>query len=111
MRTILWIAGAGGRHSLAGMVPAEIEHEVIHFSGRVQGVGFRYSVLQVAKEDDVSGFVRNLVDGRVRLEVEGQGTDIDDLVAAIEDRMNGYVRQTERTRQTRAAQFSGFSIR
>ena len=28
---------------------AEIHHEIVHFSGHVQGVGFRYTVLQVAK--------------------------------------------------------------
>lgn len=45
----------------------EVHHETVFFSGRVQGVGFRYSALQVAKEFDVSGFVCNLTDGRVRL--------------------------------------------
>jgi len=108
---ILWIDGTGGIGSLRGMVPAEVQHEVVHFSGRVQGVGFRYSVLQVAKEYDVAGFVKNLVDGRVRLEVEGEARDIDELIAAIEERMAGYVRQTERSSQSRAAQFSGFAIR
>lgn len=93
------------------MVPAEIHYEVVHFSGRVQGVGFRYSVLQVAKEYDVSGFVKNLTDGRVLLEVEGDAQDVDDLVSAIEERMAGYVRQTERSALKRDPQFSGFSIR
>lgn len=93
------------------MVPAEIQYEVVHFSGRVQGVGFRYSVLQVAKEYDVTGFVKNLTDGRVLLELEGASADIDELVAAIEDRMSGYVRQTERSSRRRPAQFSGFTIR
>ena len=47
-------------------------HLTAHFSGRVQGVGFRYTVYQVAKEFEVSGYVQNLSDGRVRLEAEGE---------------------------------------
>ena len=89
----------------------EVNHEVVHFSGHVQGVGFRYAVLQVAKEYDVVGFVQNLTDGRVLLEVEGEAADIDELVAAIEDRMAGYVRNVERQATRRAARFQGFSIR
>jgi acylphosphatase len=93
------------------MVPGEVQHEVVHFSGRVQGVGFRYSVLQVAKEYDVTGYVQNLTDGRVLLEVEGEAPDITELVEAIEERMAGYVRQVERSASRRPAQFSGFTIR
>lgn len=93
------------------MEPGHVQHEVVHFSGRVQGVGFRYSVLQVAKEYDVAGWVQNLTDGRVRLEVEGTPGDIDELVEAIEERMAGYVRQVERATATRLPQFSGFAIR
>ena len=89
----------------------EVIHETVYFSGRVQGVGFRYNVLQVAKEYDVCGQVQNLTDGRVKLEVEGARSDIDDLVEAIKDRMHGYVRGVERERVKRVPQFRGFSIR
>ena len=40
------------------------------YSGRVQGVGFRYTVKQVAAGYDVAGTVRNLPDGRVELVAE-----------------------------------------
>jgi acylphosphatase len=40
-------------------------------SGRVQGVGFRYFTEDTALREGVSGFVRNLPDGRVEAEVEG----------------------------------------
>ena len=46
---------------------ADVHHESVFFSGHVQGVGFRYAVLQVAKEFEVAGYVRNLADGRVQL--------------------------------------------
>ena len=88
-----------------------IHHEIIFFSGRVQGVGFRYSVLQVAKEFEVAGFVRNLADGRVQVEVEGKAADISAFVAAVEEKMHGYIRKTERAGATRAPQFNGFAIK
>ena len=90
---------------------SEVHHETVYFSGRVQGVGFRYQAAQAAKEYEVSGFVLNLPDGRVRLEAEGEMKEVDDFVTAVGDRMNGFVRKTERSSARRAPQFKGFMIR
>ena len=49
----------------------EVHHETVWFSGRVQGVGFRFTALQVAREFEVAGYVENLYDGRVCIEAEG----------------------------------------
>ena len=49
----------------------KVYHKKVVFRGHVQGVGFRYQTLDVAKGFDVSGFVRNEMDGTVTLEVEG----------------------------------------
>lgn len=90
----------------------ETHHAVFHFSGRVQGVGFRYQAMQLAKEFTVTGQVSNLPDGRVRLEVEGAEAELSDFVAAIEERMSGYIRKTERSGiARRVPQFREFSIR
>ena len=59
-------------------------HATVYFSGHVQGVGFRYATLQVAKEFEVAGYVSNLSDGRVLLEAEGQPGTVDQFVAAVE---------------------------
>jgi acylphosphatase len=90
---------------------ADVHHESIFFTGRVQGVGFRYTALQVAKEFEVSGYVRNLSDGRVQLEVEGDAVEVKRYVEAIEERMHGYVRSIERTADSRSASFAGFGIK
>lgn len=89
----------------------EVYHESVYFSGRVQGVGFRYQTLQVAKEFEVSGFVQNLGDGRVLLEIEGGESELGGFVDALEGRMAGYVRKVERHSSMRAAQYRGFSMK
>lgn len=89
---------------------ADVHHETVFFAGHVQGVGFRYAVLQVAREFDVAGRVSNLADGRVLLEAEGAEVDVGAFVAAVEEKMHGYVRKVERSGAKRRAQFSGFVI-
>lgn len=89
----------------------EVHHETVFFSGRVQGVGFRYSTLQVAKGFDVTGYVTNLPDGRVQLEAEGKLPEVQAFVSAVEEQMHGYIRKIERSKRMRPAEFLGFTIR
>lgn len=49
----------------------------ITISGRVQGVGFRWSVYQLAQQLGVSGFVRNLPTGQVYIEAQGDSATLD----------------------------------
>lgn len=52
----------------------------IRVTGRVQGVGFRYSALREAKSADITGYVRNLPDGSVEIEAEGSREQLETLV-------------------------------
>ena len=57
----------------------------VFFEGRVQGVGFRYTTKQLAKEFEVIGWVRNLADGRVEMQVMSEEeTEVLDFVKEIE---------------------------
>ncbi len=85
-------------------------HAIVYFSGHVQGVGFRYTALQVAKEFEVTGRVGNLPDGRVQLEVAGNPDEVNAFVAAVEERMHGYIRRVERTSAKSPATYSDFRI-
>ena len=49
-------------------------------SGTVQGVGFRFSTLDEAIQLGVSGWVRNLPDGRVEAVFEGSKTDVEEII-------------------------------
>ncbi|MCB1539501.1 MAG: acylphosphatase [Rhodoblastus sp.] len=51
-------------------------------SGCVQGVGFRYFVVDEARALGLAGFVRNLRDGRVEAEVSGPADKVEALIAA-----------------------------
>ena len=48
----------------------------VFYEGRVQGVGFRFTVRHIAKGFDVTGWVRNLPDGRVELQVTGDEIEV-----------------------------------
>jgi acylphosphatase len=83
----------------------------VHYAGRVQGVGFRYTVRSLAAQFDVTGFVRNLPDGRVHLVVEGAQGEIAALLGAIRAEMGHYIREARETVRPATGQFSLFEIR
>lgn len=82
-----------------------------HFSGRVQGVGFRYTVQNLALQYNVGGYVRNLPDGRVELVMEGPDGDMDHLVGDIEQKMNGFIKQVSVTEAPATGGFCRFCIK
>ncbi|HPD45793.1 MAG TPA: acylphosphatase [Anaerohalosphaeraceae bacterium] len=65
------------------------------FSGRVQGVGFRYTCHRIANCYDLTGFVRNLPDGSVELLVQGHPDDVEDCLTDIRESFSGYIRDTQ----------------
>jgi acylphosphatase len=63
----------------------------VHFTGHVQGVGFRYTCCQLAENCVVAGYVMNLPDRRVKLVAEGDKQELDALLKTIRQRMNQYI--------------------
>ncbi len=53
------------------------------FSGRVQGVGFRYKATYAARTLGLTGWVRNEYDGSVSMEVQGREEYIDSLISKL----------------------------
>ena len=82
-----------------------------HFSGNVQGVGFRYTTQDVARDFKVVGYVRNLPDGRVQLVTEGDEQEITGLLEAIAQQMGHFIKKRSDEDSPPTGEFSNFSIR
>ncbi len=65
-----------------------------HFTGRVQGVGFRYTTVSVARSYAVAGFVQNLPDGRVQLVAEGDQKELRAFLQAVQQAMGRNITDT-----------------
>jgi len=65
----------------------------IIFVGRVQGVGFRFTVHRIAIRHQLNGFVRNLPDGTVEVLAQGSSENIDNCIQDIEASFAGYIRE------------------
>ncbi len=83
----------------------------IYYSGRVQGVGFRYTVRSVANGYEVTGTIRNLPDGRVELIAEGERVELKAFQDAIDSSgLRGFIRDEEASWSTAANNLKGFRI-
>jgi len=90
---------------------SHLTRRVVHYAGHVQGVGFRFTVRQIAAEFDVLGYVKNLPDGRVILVVEGRPDAAQQLIHSIADQMSGYVSETVDAVHPATGEFNAFEIR
>ena len=91
---------------------SEIPHErrEVYFSGRVQGVGFRYTTRNIALRFAVTGFVQNLPDDRVQLVVEGERQEIDNFLGALHAELERFIRGAQTATSPAKNEFIDFSI-
>ncbi|MGH7140858.1 MAG: acylphosphatase [Pirellulales bacterium] len=90
---------------------SKTERREVHYGGRVQGVGFRYTTVEIAERFDVKGFVENLPDGRVRIVVEAETGECDRFLAAVGSRLDRYIAHVEVKLREPTGEFDGFFIR
>lgn len=88
-----------------------MERREVYFSGRVQGVGFRYTARALALRTPLVGFVQNLRDGRVLLVVEGSAAQIERLISAIQEEMDRYIESTDVQSYPATGEFTEFEVR
>ena len=83
----------------------------IIYTGRVQGVGFRFSAVRAAGGHDVAGFVRNMPDGSVEVEVEGQKSEIEAFMGELAEMMSGNIREAKYQDMPVGGTYHRFEIR
>lgn len=83
----------------------------VFFSGRVQGVGFRYTTSRIAENYAVTGYVKNLSDGRVEAVVEGETAEIERFLTALGAEMAGNIRDVQQHDRPTTGEFRGFDVR
>ena len=83
----------------------------VYYSGRVQGVGFRYQVKRLAAGFELVGVVRNLADGRVELVAEGRDDELAEFRQAIrESGLGPLIRDEIEFWSESLGEFRGFEI-
>jgi acylphosphatase len=83
----------------------------VFYEGRVQGVGFRFTVKSIARGYDVTGWVRNLDDGRVELQVTGESEEVESFLEAIgESELKSHIKHVESHAIVPLAPGRGFEI-
>jgi acylphosphatase len=80
------------------------------FTGRVQGVGFRYTVRSFSENSGIVGWVRNLPDGSVEMVAEGETSSLDDLVSRIKLYFGGHIRDCLLQKLPATDEYTGFDI-
>jgi acylphosphatase len=102
-------SGSYHESSLVGYVMTSLQ---VFYEGRVQGVGFRWTVRHIAKGFDVIGWVRNLIDGRVEMQVSGQENEVHAFINAIgQSELRSYIRRMTEDKLQTPVEANGFEIR
>jgi acylphosphatase len=101
--------------ALCSAIPARADGEtqkakMVYYSGKVQGVGFRATAADIAKDYPVTGWVKNLPDGRVQLLVEGPEDKVEEFLKAIRTRWKDNIDKAKTEDQTVSGKFKSFDV-
>jgi len=83
----------------------------VWFTGRVQGVGFRYKALQISKGYDVTGYVENLDDGRVYMTAQGEEAQVRAFAEDLKKNMASFIKNADEKSDFYDFNFKEFAIK
>ena len=92
------------------MPPPGTHRRHARYTGRVQGVGFRFTAHQIAQRYAVTGYVRNLPDRSVELVAEGTPEELDRFLAEVAETMADNIRQVKVHAHPATGEFRAFEI-
>ncbi len=69
--------------------------KLVRYTGRVQGVGFRMTTKWIARRFDVTGYVKNLADGRVELAAEGSPAEVEAFLAEVREKKSFFIQSEQ----------------
>lgn len=82
----------------------------IYYTGRVQGVGFRYTAQDIARELRILGWVKNLRNGQVELVAEAEEEVLEEFLSRISQYFSRYLQDTDISWQPASGEFKDFTI-
>ena len=83
---------------------------MVTYTGKVQGVGFRATAVEIAKDYPVVGWVKNLSDGRVQLLAEGPADSVDKFLQAVHAHWERNIEKEDVESQTPTGKYKSFDI-
>ena len=83
---------------------------MVYYSGKVQGVGFRAIAVDIARDYPVTGWVKNLADGRVQLLVEGPKESVDAFLKAVRTRWKDNIEKEDVQEKSASGKYKKFEI-
>jgi acylphosphatase len=94
------------RAGVRGFVIASL----VHYTGEVQAVGFRMTAVSIARAYPVTGWVRNLSDGRVQLLAEGEESDVRAFLNAVRSYWGDSIEHEQIEAQEPSGRYSQFQL-
>jgi acylphosphatase len=96
---------------VAAAMSTSPERRTIYYSGVVQGVAFRWTTLRVLEGQPVTGYVRNLADGRVELVLEGEPSQTELAALRVREALARYIHHEDQQVTPATGEFRGLGIR
>ncbi|HCK42181.1 MAG: acylphosphatase [Planctomycetaceae bacterium] len=92
------------------MFSRAFERRQVYYTGHVQGVGFRYTAKSIAGNYQITGYVRNLSDGRVEVVSEGPVDQLDAFLQELGEQRADHIRSARCDQRPATGEFASFTI-
>ena len=83
----------------------------LFFSGQVQGIGFRYTARSLAEKYGIYGWIANLSDGRVELDIEGKAYELNNFLDELKREFKTYLGSFESEELPYSGAYKDFQIK